>query len=93
MQRLNKNQRIIAIGMLELGLRQVDVSEHLGVSLSPVWQDITEFVELLMTFPAQADHELRCQFKTTIFRCHTYIIAFYWQRQLPWLIQVARTTE
>ena len=32
MPRLNKNQRLIAIGMPETGLRQVDVAEHLGVS-------------------------------------------------------------
>ena len=32
MPRLNKNQRLIAIGMLEAGLRHVDVAEHLGVS-------------------------------------------------------------
>ena len=29
---LNKNQRLIAIGMLEADLRHVDVAEHLGVS-------------------------------------------------------------
>ena len=31
MPRLNKKQRLIAIGMLEAGLHHVDVAEHLGV--------------------------------------------------------------
>ena len=36
MSRLNKNQRLIAIGMLEAGLHHVDVAEHLGVSRGTV---------------------------------------------------------
>ena len=32
MPRLNKYQRLIAIGMLEAGLCHVNVAEHLGVS-------------------------------------------------------------
>ena len=32
MPQLNKNQRLIAIGMLEAGLGHIDVPEHLGVS-------------------------------------------------------------
>ena len=32
MLQLNKNQRLIAIGMLEAGVHHVDVAEHLGVS-------------------------------------------------------------
>ena len=29
---LNKNQRLITIGMLETGLRHIDIAEHVGVS-------------------------------------------------------------
>ena len=56
--------------MLEADLRHVDIAEHLGVSLGKITrlQHITDFVELLPTFPAQADHELWHQFKTTTFR-------------------------
>ena len=32
MPRLNKSQRVIAIGMLEAGLIHVDIAEHFGVS-------------------------------------------------------------
>ena len=32
MPRLNKNQRLMAIGVLEAGLHHVDIAEHLGVS-------------------------------------------------------------
>ena len=32
MPRLNKNQRLITIGMLEASLHHVEVTEHLGVS-------------------------------------------------------------
>ena len=36
MPRLNKNQRLIAIGMLEAGLNRIDVAEHLGVSYGTI---------------------------------------------------------
>ena len=36
MSQLNKNQRLIAIGMLEAGLRHVDIAEHLGVSCGTI---------------------------------------------------------
>ena len=36
MLRLNKNQRRMAVGMLEAGLHHVDVAEHLGVSRGTV---------------------------------------------------------
>ena len=32
MPQLNKNQRLISNGMLEAGLRHIDVAEHLGLS-------------------------------------------------------------
>ena len=32
MLRLNKNQRLIDIGMLQAGLRPIDIAEHLDVS-------------------------------------------------------------
>ena len=47
------------------------------VALSPVWQHVTEFVELLMTFPAQEDHKLQRQFKTTPFGRHIYIFTLF----------------
>jgi len=40
------------------------------MALSPVWQHVTEFVKLLTTFPTQADHKLRCHFKTATFGHH-----------------------
>ena len=82
MPRSNKNQRLLAIGKLEVGLRHVDVAEHLVcyVALSPVWQHVAEFVELLTAFPAQAHHKVRRQFKTATFGRHIYVIAFYRQR-------------
>ena len=92
MPRLNKNQRLIDIGMIEAGLCHVDVAEHLGVSCGTVTRlaapyrvrgTVDDYMRLgrpqAMT-PVQDRH---------IRTSHVN----YRQRQLPWLLQVARTTE
>ena len=84
----------MVIGMLEAGLRHVDVAEHWGVSRGTITRLAARYrVRGTVDFPAQADHELRRQFKTVTFWRHIYVIAFYRQRQLLWLFHVARTTE
>ena len=78
MPRLNKNQRPIAVGMLEAGLRHVDVAEHLGVSRCTTISLAARY-RVLGTFddlPAQVKHELRRHFKTATFGPYIYDIAF-----------------
>ena len=61
MPRLNKNQRLMAIKMIEAGLRHVDVAEHLGVSRGTI---IRLAAHYRVRGTAQTDHELRRHFKT-----------------------------
>ena len=95
MPRLNKNQRLIASRTPEAGLRHVDVAEHLGVSRDTITSfaaryrvcgtvdDLPHSGRPRVTTPVQGRH---------IRMSHVHY-RFYRQRQLPWLLQVARTTE
>ena len=98
MLRLNKYQKLIAIGMLEVGVHNIDIAEHLGMSHSIIINLAARYrvhgtVDELpssgrpqITTPVQYRH-----IQTS--HIHIYVIAFYWQCQLPWLLQVVRTTK
>jgi len=73
--------------MLEADLRHVDVTKHLGVSRDTITRLAACYrVPGTVDLPAQAYHELRCQLMAATFGRHIYVIAFYRQRQLPWLV-------
>ena len=83
--------------MLEAGLRHVDIAEHLSVSRGTITRLAARYRvcgtfnnhlrsgRLRVTTPVQDCHICTSR--------HIYVIAFYRQCQLPWLLQIAKMTE